>query len=560
MPQQSPDEVRVQDKNGEIWYIPRSQLAAAAKLGAKPYVDAKPGMWSWETIGPKYSPAYEKMRSTAYGRFAGDLASKLGLDPDKIATAETKGEWPAWKETMGEAASGAKQFLQNLVNDPTEALASIPEGLARNLESARTPGEFMGALTSIAMVIEGPKKVSEAARIPARGNLGIGKTGMEIAFRKIGDLVAQARAADLTVREVSKLSKGAEGLRSSVRKVFDKRWDALREAIGSGARTNWAPVKAAVLKAEQGIPADQVPVFRRILKEGGEDFIDDTGGGTTRTAGVPVDIPYAKAQGYYTKLGKLMSNMERGPVWHALSTVQDAAAEVMQATADEATKSNPTGPDVAAMSKQLKADYTEFKRAFDDPDAPIRQLIDAETSPAKANVLKKFRVDDTVANLMAKYQGIVGGPDLASTARMLTDRLESTPHPGPIPDKPTPEQWRREQVRKLAEMYTHPTRLDVSMLGGSTGPLRRLEGWLLHKQPVEDWLAGEVEQGRRGIRTTPFPGPTAPTPAPEPAPIGGPGGGWSRGAAEGPRTPAEMAELAARLKAAQAAADLLGTK
>jgi hypothetical protein len=190
------DTVQMQDKNGKLWNIPRARVPEAMQRGAKVY-----SLPSQTTIRPP----------SGMEKFESDVITGQGLDP-----AEVKAE--SGTDFVRNMATGMGQWGASVLKDPFH-IADPIEFMSTNLEQAlkeKNPGKIIGALSSIAMGMEGmekgPKLASEAGRPVVRGAIGLGKTGETLERTKVASEASKvAKENEASLREARDAERQAEG-------------------------------------------------------------------------------------------------------------------------------------------------------------------------------------------------------------------------------------------------------------------------------------------------------------------------------------------------------------
>ena len=206
MPDQ--DTIQMQTKDGKIWPVARARVQEALARGAKVY----------------QAPSQTSIRPPTGGeQFESDVVSGMGLDP-----AEVKGEGTT--DFIRNMARGTGQWAVSTLKDPYH-IADPIEFMANNLEQAlkeKNPAKIIGALSSIAMGMEGvekgPKLASEAGRPIVRGAIGLGKTGEALERGKVS-----SEAAQIAKENEESLSASRDKERQSFGKVGKENADRIQE-------------------------------------------------------------------------------------------------------------------------------------------------------------------------------------------------------------------------------------------------------------------------------------------------------------------------------------------
>jgi len=453
----------------------------------------------------------------------------------------------SWRETKGVAAERYRQpGLANKAAGVAEGLVgAVPYAGAptvRSMEQA-AKGDYAGSAGSMLnsawsmLALKGAPKIGEMAattslRPALRRIYGIGSPAIRSALQNVNEQASKVQGENATLERQQTgrglmdemASHGADQIgdlaskaRKDIRTQFNKRYADLTEPdpknpskVTLGTPVNFEPVETARMQAEESLnnPGLQRQ-FASILKRAGfpdsllgKEFIDNTAGGLVPKEGA--SAPYGAAQRIYTQLGEeaeKLSGPDAGQLYRAVRTVQHPLGESMGAAHDAAG----SGP----AYHQLKGDYTDFMESFNDPGAPIRQLIDADTPEGRMRVLQKYNLNDKVAGILDKYSS----PALASSIRSLVRTMNDLPsapggQPKPVPEWPGNVEWREQQLQNKLRQQSQassPGEMAPGTFRTRTAAARQLGVSLLDKPAFRDWLSG------RGEQLKPFTGPVPPT-------------------------------------------------
>lgn len=446
----------------------------------------------------------------------------------------------SWRETKGVAAQRyAQPGLANKAAGVAEGLVgAVPYAGAPTVRSMEqsAKGDYAGSAGSLLnsawsmLALKGAPKIGEmvattSLRPALRRIYGIGSPAIRSALQDVNERASKVQGEnaqlerqqtgrqltdELAAHGADQIGDLATKARKDVRGQFNKRWSDLNTSIGPGTPVNFEPVESARMQAEEFLnnPGLQRQ-FASILKRAGfpdsllgKEFIDNTAGGLVPKEGS--SAPYSAAQRIYTQLGEeaeKLNGPDAGQLYRAVRTVQHPLGESMGAAHDAAG----SGP----AYRQLKSDYTDFMESFNDPGAPVRQLIDADTPEGRMRVLQKYNLNDKVAGILDKYSS----PQLASSIRALVRTMNDLPNapggqPKPVPEWPGNVEWREQQLQNKLRQQSQassPGEMAPGTFRTRTAAARQLGVSLLDKPAFRDWLSG------RGEQLKPFTGPVPPT-------------------------------------------------
>jgi hypothetical protein len=528
------------------------------------FLDKSTGKY-WRKQGEGYVPAPPPAQQGAAKRF---LTQSVGMSENvdtslkgNIAELEQMNQHPV--KSMWQ---GAKQFVGGL--DPTASwrdtkgvaaeryaqpgmankAAGVAEGLVgavpyvgaptvRSMEQS-AKGDYAGSAGSMLnaawsmLALKGAPKIGEMAatsglRPMMRRFQGVGEPARRASLQNVNEQASNVIGENATLerqqtgrafmdemasQNANQIGDLAAKARKDVRGQFNTRWADLNASIGPGTPVDWSGVEAGIRAAHEALnnPGLQQE-FRTALHKAGvpSNYMDTLRtpldpAGLTPATGALGDVPYSKAQGIYTRLGEAaekVSGPDAGQLYRSLRMVQHPLGETMGAVHDAAG----SGP----AYRQLKGDYTDFMESFNDPGAPIRQLIDADTPEGRMRVLQKYNLNDKVAGILDKYSS----PGLASSIRSLVRTMNDLPsapggQPKPVPEWPGNVEWREQQIQNKLRQQSQSSSLAEMVPGqfrtrGALG--RQLGISLLDKPAYRDWLSG------RGEQLKPFTGPVPPT-------------------------------------------------
>lgn len=543
----------------------------------------------WIYDGQKWNPADPQPAPGAAKRF---LTQSVGLPEDVDTSLKTniaaleemerhpgKALWEGTKQgirglnpyagitsTVDTALQRFKQpGLSNKVAGGFEYLVSglpyagVPSARAEEQamrgDIAGSAGSLLNAAWSALALRAAPHIANMAATTGLRPGLrriyGIGEPAVRAAKQDINEQASRVSGANEQLERqqtgrqfldeaashgADQIGTLAERARKDVRQQFNKRWDTLNSSIGPSTPVNFKPVEAARMQAEDFLnnPGLQRQ-FAAILKRAGfpdslvsKEFIDTEEGLTPKPADNP---PYAAAQRIYTQLGEeaeKLSGPDAGQLYRAVRTVQHPLGESMGAVHDAAG----TG----SAYRQLKGDYTDFMENFNDPGAPIRQLIDADTPEARMRVLQKYNLNDKVAGILDKYASPALGSQIRTLVRTMND-LPNAPsgQPKPVPAWPGTVEWREQQLQEKLRRQSQsssPGEMAPGTFRTRTAAARQLGVSLLDNPAFRNWLSGRSEQLRPYNPPPEFSAPQPPTTGPA-----GPAGMPPRSAPSAPGEP-----------------------
>jgi hypothetical protein len=448
----------------------------------------------------------------------------------------------SWRETKGVAAERYNQpGLANKAAGVAEGLVGavpyVGAPTVRSMEQS-AKGDYAGSAGSLLnsawsmLALKAAPKVSEMAatsglRPMMRRFQGVGEPARRSALQNVNEQASNVIGENATLERqqtgrglidemashgADQIGNLADKARKDVRGQFNTRWADLNAAIGPGTPVDWSGVEAGIRAAHEALnnPGLQQEFRTALHKAGVPSSYMDTlrtpldPAGLTPATGALGDVPYSKAQGIYTRLGEAtekVSGPDAGQLYRSLRMVQHPLGETMGAVHDAAG----SGP----AYRQLKGDYTDFMESFNDPGAPIRQLIDADTPEGRMRVLQKYNLNDKVAGILDKYSS----PGLASSIRSLVRTMNDLPsapggQPKPVPEWPGNVEWREQQIQNKLRQQSQSSSLAEMVPGqfrtrGALG--RQLGVSLLDKPAYRDWLSG------RGEQLKPFTGPVPPT-------------------------------------------------
>jgi hypothetical protein len=448
----------------------------------------------------------------------------------------------SWRETKGVAAQRyAQPGIANKAAGVAEGLVGavpyVGAPTVRSMEQS-AKGDYAGSAGSLLnsawsmLALKAAPKVGEMAattglRPMMRRFQGVGEPARRSALQNVNEQASNVIGENATLERqqtgrglmdemashgADQIGDLAETASKDVRKEFNKKWADMHASIGPSTPIDWSKVEAAIRDTHEGLNnAGLQQEFRTALHKAGvpSSYMDTLRtpldpAAITPMSGVLGDVPYAKAQGIYTRLGEAaakVSGPDAGQNYRALVSIQKPLGEAMGAAHDAAG----SGP----AYRQLKSDYTDFMESFNDPGAPVRQLIDSDTPEGRMRVLQKYNLNDKVAGILDKYSS----PALASSIRSLVRTMNDLPsapggQPKPVPEWPGNVEWREQQLQNKLRQQSQSSSLAEMVPGqfrtrGALG--RQLGISLLDKPAYRDWLSGRGEQLR------PFTGPVPPT-------------------------------------------------
>ena len=236
-------------------------LPAGYALDVSPNTGATPPLPSGYTLdaaAPKPQKQYAPGRS-----FGMDVARGMGLDADKIAAAEDSGgEGEAWKEMGRQVFEGLSDLATRVAKDPF-TLKAIPVGMARSLEDgikAKSPGQIVGAMSSILGGAESAEDVPEAAGAvrggiakATRDEAGNLRPGVKVAARAAG--AAAGHATGIPGAEIAGVFSGP----SLADAILPSREVTIAKAVPIRQSPNFD--LAAYRAGQQGIPSGNPSPF-----------------------------------------------------------------------------------------------------------------------------------------------------------------------------------------------------------------------------------------------------------------------------------------------------------
>lgn len=502
----------------KILQQPGSELARGAKQFAS-------GLNPWA--------GYTDTEATAARRFSQPgLANKAAGATEAMVGAVPYAGGPAVRSMEQGARGDYAGSLGSILNTILMGKGAMQTG---KWAAEGGPGQFMRT-RFLRKFGAGPEAEANALREHHQEASNVDAENQQIAQKNVTK-TGQSFASELYDRMAGQFGDAVETMRKGVRQVFNKRWDELKTGEVASKPVDWAPVNKSYIDARNFLdnPGLQKQ-FDSIMKRAGiptpKDFVDTEGGLTA--ADLPAQAPYGKAQAAYTALGDETyggSGPDYDRLYHATEMVRKPLGGRLQAAHDAAG----SGPQFS----QLRQDYTDFKAAFDDPRAPLKQLIDAETSGKRANVLEKFAGDDTISGLLDKYGEMGANPQLSSQVRSLTRMLQDLPSssgslqaPKPGPEAFDPIMWREGKLQEQIASLSKPTSVYESMSNIGTRPRGLFRGayrYLLDQPAFRNWLAGREQPNPSNLPvTTKRPSTTPPAAGrpsgPPPTPAGPQGG------------------------------------
>lgn len=438
-------------------------------------------------------------------KFEMDIARGMGLDPEAIAKAEAAGgQGAAWRNVGGQMLSGLGQFAGSVLKDPFNIVQPI-HGMASNLERGikeRSPGQIVGALSSIAAGAEGAKKVpagiaatGRTARAGAQRAAGAGPELTREAFKarsaeileaqtkyqeKLGEVTAkraeatlsnEMQAAQVARRQALEKQMEADGAvlndnvratEANVRTMLNSRGNALRDTLGNvHAEPKLLP--EAINEARQkfvGTKGD-INAFNKAIQdalepEAGKSFMDLEGGAQPGTI-----VNYADLHRLQSRLGnKMASGGIPGELYKAVEHVHDAALGEMQNIAKDMG--------LARELADFRQGWHEFMDTFHNTSSmatggsPVARIHRA-ADPGFAYAPLLSKAGKRAVMLMEKYRNFGAQPELArgiinaNAERMTLPKsikakaLPDLPKEPVLPPEVNPQALKMEQLKKASK-------------------------------------------------------------------------------------------------------------